>query len=92
MTKLLKFWNGRPYGIFPQGEWKNAHANIAAYSRADAQRVCIEAGMRDPGAAELKNYFSECWGNDMRGVTPERGLWMTRRGHEPKKITKDTSK
>ena len=53
---------------------------------SDARRVCVEAGMRDPGATEIKNYFSECWGNDMDGVTPERGLWVTRRGQPAERV------
>lgn len=84
--KTLRFWNGRPYGILPQAQWKGAHACIAAYSMADARRVCVEAGMSDPGASEIKNYFSECWGNDMAGVTPERGLWVTRRGQPAERV------
>ena len=84
--KTLKFWNGRVYGILPQAQWKNTHACIAAYSMADARRVCVEAGMSDPGATEIKNYFSECWGNDMAGVAPERGLWITRRGQDPQHV------
>lgn len=77
MAKQLRLWNGRPYGVLPHSEWKNAHVCVAAYSMEDARRVCLEAGMRDPGVREIKEYWSECWGNDMDGITPERGIWVT---------------
>lgn len=77
MVKTLRFWNGRPYGVLPHSEWKDAHIFIAAYSIADARRVCVEAGYGDPGYQEIKEYWSECWGNRMAEVKPERGLWVT---------------
>ena len=84
--KTLRFWNGRPHGILPRTQWEKSHVCIAAYSMADAGRVCVEAGLNDPGAWEIKNYFSERWGNDMQGVTPERGVWVTRRGQPPQRM------
>ncbi len=81
--KALRLFNGRPYGILPNDMWKGSHVCIAAYSIADAQRVCVEAGLHDPGYHEIKEYFSECWGNDMSGITPERGVWVTRRAEKP---------
>jgi hypothetical protein len=86
--KTLKLWNGRPYGVLPASQWNDAHVCIAAYSVADAQRVCIEAGMSAPSASEIKEYFSPCWGNDMDGVVRERGLWVTRRNVAPERIVK----
>lgn len=77
MPRTLKLWNGRPYGVLPQEDWKTAHIFVAAYSAADARRVCVEAGQSDPGANEVSKYWSAgCWGNSMDGVTPERGLWV----------------
>ncbi len=43
--KALRLFNGRPYGILPNDMWKGSHVCIAAYSIADAQRVCVEAGL-----------------------------------------------
>lgn len=77
--KKLKFWNGRPYGVLPQNQWKDRHIYIAAYSIADARRLCAEVG-RDPGQNEFKEYFANCWGNAMNEVNPERGVWYVE-GH-----------
>jgi len=38
---------------------------------ADARRVFVECGFHDPGASEIRNYFSQCWGNPMDGVEPD---------------------
>lgn len=79
MPRTLKLWNGRPYAVLESDDWKDAHLFVAAYSAADARRVCVEAGQRDPGATELSKYWSAgCWGNSMAGVEPERGLWVVR--------------
>ena len=84
MAKELRLWNGRPYGVLPQSEWKHASVCVAAYSIADARRVCVEAGMNDPGANEVTEYWSECWGNDMNGIAPERGIWVSKGGQAKK--------
>lgn len=75
--KRLKKWNGRGYAIVGRWGHPTPHAYIAAYSRADARRVCVEAGMHDPGDYELKSFFSDCWGNEMEGIEPKRGLWIS---------------
>lgn len=92
--KTLRLWNGRPHGVLPTTDWTETHVCIAAYSAADARRVCAEAGLGEPSASELKNYFSECWGNDMKGISPARGVWVTRRGHTPERknpVTEQTT-
>lgn len=80
LAKELKLWTGRPYGVLPPSEWKHAHVCVAAYSAADARRVCLEAGMNDPGAKEIKDYWFECWGRGMEGIIPVRGIWVTKDG------------
>lgn len=79
--KELKLWNGRHYGVFRSSEYgKDAHLFIAAYSAADARRVCVECGGIDPGATEVSKYWSQgSWGNSMDGIEPKRGMWITRR-------------
>jgi hypothetical protein len=77
-VKQLKLWNGRVYGVLPQSDWKGTHLYVAAYSAADARRLCLELGYADPGANEVKKYWSPCWGNAMEGITPERGIWVSR--------------
>ena len=50
---------------------------VAAYSRADAERVIEEYAGHRPTRSELRDYWSPCWGNPMDGIEPERGLWLT---------------
>ena len=71
-VRPLRLWNGR---------WGNqGHVYVAAHSRADAGRLlCLADGQPIPGIdREIRDYFSECWGNQMAGVTPERGVWVTK--------------
>lgn len=77
----LKIWNGRGWGMRNTPEYVE-HCYVAAHSRADAVRLINEL---DPRAMmtdrEIKEYFAEgCWGNVMDGITPERGVWVTRTG------------
>lgn len=85
MAKTLKIWNGRGYCCHKSSDplWSGippsaySHAYVAAYSRADARRVIAEYTGREPHDAEIRDYWSEgAWGNDMKGITPERGLWV----------------
>ncbi len=84
--KTLKLFNGRGWG-------SGQHAYVAAYSQADARRVCEELGYQLT-ASELKVYWSHgCWGTRMDGITPERGLWLQENWHEvPKRITEKRAK
>jgi len=77
--KTLKLFNGRWYEA-----GKDKHCFIAAYSRADAGRLYVQAGGRNRNVdAELRDYFSECWGDPMGGITPERGLWIAEDYEKP---------
>ena len=82
MNKKLRCWNGR---------WldSNGHdrINICAYSRADAIRLIEEyTGYKTRSLnSEIKDYWSECWGRDMNGITPERGIWFSN-GYGKKRI------
>ena len=84
MAKELKLWNGRAYVLRRPDDamWaevrENAYQNacVAAYSRADARRVIAEYCGSDIGDSELRDYWSQGWGNSMQNVTPERGLWI----------------
>jgi hypothetical protein len=91
--KTLKVWNGKYDFVHKHGDpfWANhtsaprtAAACVAAYSRADAIRVIVEyLGYKPRGMnAELRDYWSECWGHNMEGIKPERGLWVSRDGRE----------
>lgn len=85
MARKLKVYNGRLVSR-PRDEkdaelfdaYKEKHANVCAYSRADACRVIEEyLGYMPHGCAnELKVYWSDCWGNSMKDVELERGMWI----------------
>jgi hypothetical protein len=54
---------------------------IAAKNKTDAARLMLQAneGRGTVGAMlyEINNYFSVgCWGNSMKDITPERGVWI----------------
>src|SRR5260221_2995113 len=72
MAKELKLWNGRIYN--------HEHGYIAAYSVADAVRVA-EAEYPDAliTRSEINMYWSGAWGNQMIGITPERGIWVEKK-------------
>ena len=85
-SRQLKLWNGRGGKTWkPFREWD--HFYVCAKSRRDAAVLLAktthprphEVGPREIGQwdRELKEYYSECWGNDMDGVVPERGVWAT---------------
>lgn len=57
MAKTLTLWNGR--GIALSHKLNGAYVYLAAYSMADARRLCEEAGFWDPGATELKKYWNK---------------------------------
>ncbi len=77
MGRKLKLWNGR---------WFDGRGNIyvAAYSVADVKFLLKEwLGYEPRGiAGEIRNYWSAGhWGNAMSGVTPERGVWVSKGGY-----------
>jgi hypothetical protein len=91
VTRPLVLWNGRPMGVLPSDDWEGVHVYVAAYSIDDARRVCLEAGLRDPGRYEIAKYWVKgCWGDRMSGVEVVRGLWIGRGYNkgEPERILK----
>jgi hypothetical protein len=85
MARKLKVWNGRFIARPRDGKdeelfnaHREVHANVCAYSRADVVRVIEEYLGYKPygGDNEIKVYWSDCWGNSMKGIEPERGMWL----------------
>ena len=84
MPRKLRCWNGRfCWGrVSTDPRWKDIpsnhspHGNVCAYSRADARRVIAEYTGAVPSDNEIKEYWSDCWGNSMDGIEPERGFWV----------------
>jgi hypothetical protein len=79
--KPLCCWNGYWNG-------SSVHVNVCAHSRADAGRLLVEYGASRSGIDKMiKDYYSECWGNNMDGITPERGLWVVPfHGAQPSRV------
>ena len=71
----LKLFNGRGGKGWRQTPYESLY--IAAKSRADAARLLSEVFGRtvEFWQKEVKIYWSECWGNPMKEITPERGIW-----------------
>ncbi len=89
--RKLKVWNGRGYCCkkWVDKRWAGAetrHAYVCAYSRADARRVIAEYCGQIPPDSELKEFWSECWGNSMEGIKRERGLWIEFKNNIPTKV------
>lgn len=99
LAKQLILFNGRAYccvkradpfwSVRQTAEVNDAHAFVAAYSIADAQRLVSEYTGRPTSISEIKSYWSKnAWGNAMDGITPERGIWISfgNRGETPTKV------
>jgi hypothetical protein len=85
MARQLKIWNGGGSALRKRGDplWKDVrfngepHGYIAAYSRADAERIIEEYCGQRPPVSLLRDYWHEgTWGIAMDGIVPERGLWL----------------
>jgi hypothetical protein len=63
-TKELKYWNGRGLGSF--NRW---HINICAYTKKQAAEL-LDTIYNFASYYEISNYYSDCWGNDMKEIKP----------------------
>jgi len=94
MSRQLKVWNGRGYCCYKLDDprWASfnhptrVHACVCAHSRADAARVIESYTGHKVTDAELRDYWAECWGNSMKGITPERGLWLEFEAGKPTRV------
>lgn len=78
----LRCWNGHGWGNAWVGGTRNPKCvdgySVCARSKAEAVRLlCKASGMRFT-KLEIEKYASECWGNEMAGITPEVGVWVRR--------------
>lgn len=64
--KTLRKWNGRG-----NSKYIKHHVYVAAYSIAHAVRIMQTSGLIHASTAEIKNYYSECWGNNIDGIRDE---------------------
>lgn len=84
-NRKLKLWNGRDYDC-------KGHLYVAGFSQQDCADLCNEAYRKENGYKgrpditpyslyEIKTMWSPgCWGNNMDGITPERGVWLQQDG------------
>ena len=74
MKKIKMFNIG---GIHLSNKLNGFHVYIGAHSRADASRVVNEyLGNDNNHTRYLATYGAECWGTSMKGIEPERGMWI----------------
>ena len=96
--KKLKLFNG--------GDWnaRGGHLYVAAYSVKDAVDLVNEAYRKLKGHADRPDiapqtvydfnvyWHKNAWGNQMSGITPERGVWWVEQefgpgsGEKPKRL------
>lgn len=77
--------------IIMNGRWINGkdHAYIGAYSISDACRMCsqITHMTENQWRREIDIYFSKgAWGNHMKDIPIERGIWVQKTNGKPEKI------
>lgn len=77
----LKLYNGRPHGKYLRSQdYPKAHFNVAATSRKKAKEIIDKFADARVGQNEVKEYYSDCWGDDMARIVPTApGLWITYR-------------
>ncbi len=91
MARGLKLYNGRPHGKYlKKQDYKDAHFNIAAFGKSQARLIIDEFAGTRLSQREIREYYAECWGNNMAGIVPDKpGLWVTYRVvEEGKYVTK----
>jgi hypothetical protein len=85
MSRVQRFWKGRTAHVFNENDpnWAGltpdmGMAFICAHSRQDANRLIEAYTGKTVPPNETKVFFDEgTWGLPMKGVTPERGIWIT---------------
>ena len=64
--KILKLWNGRGHGY----THNRHHFNVAAYTQKQAAELVSIASGFPISVSEIRVYYSNCWGNSMKGIIP----------------------
>ena len=92
MARKLKKWNGMLF--FHQDDKgkkiplrkTQLKVSICAYSQKDAVSLLHEHGYNNEKLHHLREYWSNCWGNSMDGIEPERGMWVEFEMGKPVKV------
>lgn len=72
--RKVKVWNGTAR---PHGQREYVHVYIGAYNMKHAAELLTDNGFGWHTAGTIKNWFSPVWGNSMKGIEPEVGIWTT---------------
>ena len=85
MARQLKCWNGNGWGrsdydetgspISTPIEKYTDHLFVCAHSKAEAVRLVNSVSPHRINTNEINNYWHECWGNQMKDIEPEVGVW-----------------
>ena len=72
-TPKLLLFNGVGQRDRRGKEW--VHFYVAAHSRVDAARMMEQLCYRPSWNGTIAQYWGQCWGKQMAGITPECGVW-----------------
>lgn len=81
--RSLKVWTGL---VRVSGKTGQLSANVCAYSQKDAIDLINSFSPYSSTVHELRNYWSDCWGNSMNDIVPERGLWIEYQRGKPERV------
>lgn len=83
MAKELILFVGRPTAMSPIScpAWDKmkgkGNVYAAAYNEADLRDLLVSYTVHGIAASEIQRYWEKSWGDDMAGVTPRRGIWLS---------------
>ncbi len=81
--RSLKVWNGLVCEVV-EGKLRQCPASVCAYSQKDA--ITLLGQLKYPTTLyEFRMMWSDCWGNSMNAIVPERGLWLEYQKNKPER-------
>ena len=79
--KTIKLFNGG--GQRRRNGEETGHIYLGAFSKPEAVALMHLAGFEDFTLHELNTYYSpDCWGDQMDGIRPGRGVWAVAKGQD----------
>ena len=89
MARKLKIWNGRGHGK----NYQKGHIYVAAYTQKQAAELVSKACFGEDcpnhiSTNEIREYYSDCWSNPMKGIEPtEPCVYASKKyGDKPERI------
>jgi len=83
--RKLKVWNGLVLSRV-KGKTTQLHANVCAYSQKEAVEILNSYSQYSQSLYYFRLMWSDCWGNSMNDIVPERGLWVEFPGMKPERV------